>query len=47
MRLIVTLGALAVMSIATAQAEDAKPYIDNKIVDLVQILPPPPPNDSQ
>lgn len=29
-----------------AQAEDAKPYFDNQVVDLLQLLPPPPPNDS-
>ncbi|TPK93757.1 phosphatase PAP2 family protein [Mesorhizobium sp. B2-4-12] len=31
---------------STARAEDAKPFITNKDVDLTMILPPPPANDS-
>ncbi|TPL84397.1 phosphatase PAP2 family protein [Mesorhizobium sp. B2-3-13] len=39
-------GLLLLVVGSTARAEDAKPFITNKDVDLTMILPPPPANDS-
>jgi acid phosphatase (class A) len=39
-------GLLLLVVGSAAQAEDAKPFITNKDVDLTMILPPPPANDS-
>jgi acid phosphatase (class A) len=39
-------GLLLLVIGSAAQAEDAKPFITNKDVDLTMILPPPPANDS-
>jgi acid phosphatase (class A) len=39
-------GLLLLVIGSTAQAEDAKPFVTNKDVDLTMILPPPPANDS-
>ncbi|MEI9420924.1 phosphatase PAP2 family protein [Mesorhizobium sp. Cs1299R1N1] len=39
-------GLLLLVVGSTARAEDAKPFITNKDVDLAMILPPPPANDS-
>ena len=37
---------LALTAFLPAYADDAKPFIDNQVVDLTLILPPPPANDS-
>lgn len=37
---------LAAIGPVSAQAEDAKPFVTSKEVDLLQLLPPPPANDS-
>lgn len=39
-------GLLLLVVGSTARAEDSKPFITNKDVDLTMILPPPPANDS-
>jgi acid phosphatase (class A) len=39
-------AALCLMGAATAQAQDAKPFSDDKEINLLAILPPPPANDS-
>lgn len=39
-------GLLLLVIGSAAQAEDAKPFVTNKDVDLTMILPPPPANDS-
>lgn len=39
-------GLLLLVVGSAARAEDAKPFITNKDVDLTMILPPPPANDS-
>ena len=39
-------GLLLLIVGSAAQAEDAKPFVTNKDVDLTMILPPPPANDS-
>ncbi|MGX7874308.1 acid phosphatase [Mesorhizobium sp. ORM6] len=39
-------GLLLLVVGSAAQAEDAKPFVTNKDVDLTMILPPPPANDS-
>lgn len=39
-------GLLLLVVGSTASAEDAKPFVTNKDVDLTMILPPPPANDS-
>lgn len=44
--LIATFAAFALLSLAAAHAEDAKPYLDERTVDLLQILPPPPADES-
>jgi len=41
-----TAGLLLLVIGSAAQAEDAKPFVTNKDVDLTMILPPPPANDS-
>ena len=41
-----TAGLLLLVIGSAAQAEDAKPFVTNKDIDLTMILPPPPPNDS-
>ncbi|MGN8117346.1 acid phosphatase [Labrys sp. 22185] len=47
MRTILAAAALlALAAFAPAKAEDAKPFTDAKIIDLVTILPPPPAKDS-
>ena len=45
-KLISAIAALAILGFATAQADEAKPFIDNSVVDLTVILPPPPASDS-
>jgi acid phosphatase (class A) len=44
--LISTVAALAFLGFGAAYADEAKPFIDNTVVDLTAILPPPPANDS-
>jgi len=44
--IISTVTALSLLAFAPAYADDAKPFIDNTVVDLTTILPPPPANDS-
>ena len=39
-------GLLLLVIGSAAQAEDAKPFVTNKDIDLTMILPPPPANDS-
>ena len=39
-------GLLLLIAGSAAQAEDAKPFVTNKDVDLTMILPPPPANNS-
>ncbi|WP_137932447.1 acid phosphatase [Mesorhizobium comanense] len=39
-------GLLLLVVGSAAQAEDAKPFVTNKDIDLTMILPPPPANDS-
>ena len=39
-------AALALTAFLPAYADEAKPFIDNHVVDLTAILPPPPANDS-
>jgi acid phosphatase (class A) len=39
-------GLLLLVISSAAQAEDAKPFVTNRDVDLTMILPPPPANDS-
>ena len=39
-------GLLLLIIGSAAQAEDAKPFVTNKDIDLTMILPPPPANDS-
>lgn len=41
-----TAGLLLLVIGSAAQAEDAKPFVTNKDIDLTMILPPPPANDS-
>lgn len=41
-----TAGLLLLIIGSAAQAEDAKPFVTNKDIDLTMILPPPPANDS-
>ena len=41
-----TAGLLLLIIGSAAQAEDAKPFVTNRDVDLTMILPPPPANDS-
>ncbi|MBE1706397.1 MULTISPECIES: acid phosphatase [Mesorhizobium] len=41
-----TAGLLLMVIGSAAQAEDAKPFVTNKDIDLTMILPPPPANDS-
>jgi acid phosphatase (class A) len=38
--------AFALVAFLPAYADEAKPFIDNTVVDLTMILPPPPANDS-
>jgi acid phosphatase (class A) len=45
-RLLPAFAALTLFVLTPAFAEDAKPFIDNTVVDLTMILPPPPANDS-
>ena len=45
-KLIGLAAALALTAFLPAYADDAKPFIDNHVVDLTAILPPPPANDS-
>lgn len=39
-------GLLLLVIGSAARAEDAKPFVTNKDIDLTMILPPPPANDS-
>jgi acid phosphatase (class A) len=41
-KMISLLAALCLMGSGIALAEDAKPFADNKEIDLLAILPPPP-----
>ncbi|RNJ46733.1 phosphatase [Mesorhizobium erdmanii] len=41
-----TAGLLLMVIGSAAQAEDARPFVTNKDIDLTMILPPPPANDS-
>ena len=45
-RWLATVTVLVLLGCVTAQADEAQPFIDNTTLDLLQILPPPPPNDS-
>jgi len=45
-KIISLLAALCLMGASVALAEEAKPFADNKEIDLLTILPPPPANDS-
>ena len=45
-KIIALLAALCLLGSSVALAEEAKPFADNKEIDLLVILPPPPANDS-
>jgi acid phosphatase (class A) len=45
-KMISLFAALCLMGAAMARAEEAKPFADNREIDLLVILPPPPANDS-
>src|SRR3954462_7162960 len=45
-RLLPALAAFSLFILTPAFADEAKPYIDNTVIDLTMILPPPPADDS-
>src|SRR4051794_19995415 len=45
-RLLPAFAALTLFVLTPAFADEAKPFIDNTVVDLTMILPPPPADDS-
>jgi acid phosphatase (class A) len=45
-RLLPALAAFTLLLLTPAFADEAKPYIDNTVIDLTMILPPPPADDS-
>jgi acid phosphatase (class A) len=46
MKTLIALFATLLLGVASLSAEEVKPFADNKEIDLVAILPPPPANDS-
>src|SRR6185295_4966919 len=45
-RLLPAIAAFTLLLLTPAIADEAKPYIDNTVIDLTMILPPPPADDS-
>ena len=45
-RLLPAIAAFTLFILTPAFADEAKPYVDNTVIDLTMILPPPPADDS-
>src|SRR4029453_15524021 len=45
-RLLPAIAAFTLFVLTPAFADEAKPYVDNTVIDLTMILPPPPADDS-